>query len=192
MLDTARLNWTYKTYAQPGHIWVQNVNLTVPASLSPCPQTIDEKDPLRAQFGPGVDDWLRLPQQYTVVRATTHQHCTLATAEYHVKVIFHNGGQGLSYEIKNEQTMEDRTRFHLKDGPLPAPMRSSQEYVNLLALFDSLGNKFAMTSSMEYPMYYWKANVKTPNTICLENGTEIKACAAAQQQALVDVKGNRL
>lgn len=187
----AKANWTYEMSHSHGEINVQKPPLTNALASAPCPRILDKQDPDAPSFMNyiGGIDLRALPSKYTLIRSTAFTHCTVASAEYRVNVSFVNGIQQISHSIENERLMENKDKFNIRSPGIPPPMRSFQEYANILALIDALGENFDVKGDVEDFLKFSKSNIANPQPFRLANGSNIQACSATNSKALIPKTG---
>ncbi|KAL1792471.1 hypothetical protein ACET3X_008978 [Alternaria dauci] len=147
---------------ESGLYLVDSSHILDPISISPCPQTRNES------YESSIDGHTSFARfQYandsTLLSSYAFKFCTPAVANYNVNVSFINGIQRISYSTSDEQLLL-AAKGNLEEFDY-APMNSIQEYVNLLALVDSLTTNLDLEGQIIKDIWFDLADLESPKLI---------------------------
>lgn len=111
------------------------------------------------------------------------QECFLATAEYTVEVTNDNGLQRIQYTTGTTQSLPHLSEVDWRQNPVetfPTPLRSWEEYYNILALFDSMTMSFSMRGADLSGLTLSRAGLNTTGSYRSSNGTVLETCVAEE------------
>jgi hypothetical protein len=112
----------------------------------------------------------------TILRSVATRQCVAATAHYNLSISFSNGIQKGSYKTGQKMTLPLRTT-KLADFDF-RPMHLIQEYVNLLAIIDSLRTNLDSKARILNGFTFDMSDLENLKIYNLTDGKNYKACIA--------------
>jgi hypothetical protein len=167
---------TYRLIPRSGALTLQTTNISANfLGISPCPNVT------LVPYGSG--NYTQEPVarfmfagNTTLVRSIAVRECTAAAAQYTVNISFSNGIQHISYSTGEKMPLQLETKGGEELDV--SPMRSRQEYFNLLAIVNSFNVNFGMEGHSLDNITFNRSSLENPRVYNFPNGTKYEACTA--------------
>jgi hypothetical protein len=168
--ESIRLRQSYSTYQlyskSSGLVLEDMSNIPNFLSIAPCPKATNESYQ-DDKTGSKSFTRFQIANGSVLLGSKAVRRCFAAVARYNVDISFINGIQNISYWTSETQPLKVKTR-QLEDMEF-RPMNSMQEYVNLLALIDSLVTNFYLDGRALSEINFDLAALESPKWINLTN-----------------------
>jgi hypothetical protein len=145
-----------------GRFSVRDLNFATDVELNPCPRifvgtfpgisdedTVLENDDYSQTAEDSEREQLLIKAETTLTRLSKVTECVAATSEYDVDISFPSGRQVVTYSIGPSETISiPKSAEGIRDVPIWGanyqPLQTMQEYINMVALIDSVGLHFEL------------------------------------------------
>lgn len=182
-LETGQMRWTLnetfelsRLYSPKGAIFLNHTDRSDGyLTVSPRPQMHTNETGVKYNY--------TLADNITLIWTVRQQECFLATAEYTVEVTNDNGLQRVRYTTGTTQSLPHLSMVDWRQNPVetfPTPLRSWEEYYNIMALFDSMTMSFAMSGADLSGLTFSRAGWNTTGSYRFSNGTDTETCVAEE------------